>query len=87
MGEIDADNATAANRSKMYVNDGTAIQNNIQTGAVSTENSFSNMNIGAYLVDQGYIDGSIKEIIIWDTDQSTIRTDIRNNLNTFYSIY
>lgn len=87
MGEIDADNATAADRSKMYVNDGTAIQNNIQTGAVSTESSFSNMNIGAYVTNEGFIDGSIKEIIIWDTDQSTIRTDIRNNLNTFYSIY
>jgi hypothetical protein len=89
MAEIDADNATASNRSKIYLNAGSAIQNNTETGGQITANAGSILMISRYTSDSsgGELNGSIKEIIIWDTDQSTIRTDIRNNLNTFYSIY
>jgi hypothetical protein len=34
-----------------------------------------------------YVDGSIQEIIVYNSDQSENRADIESNINTFYSIY
>ena len=33
------------------------------------------------------VDGTIQEIIIWNSNQSSNRTNIESNINTFYSIY
>jgi hypothetical protein len=90
MDEIDADNATAADRSALYINGGSAIKNNTSTGAVTTSSSFSEMFIGIYttsLTIQGALDGSVKEIVVYNTDQSSKRVDMRGNINSFYSIY
>jgi len=89
MNEIDADNATAADRSAMYLNGGSAVKNNTSTGAVINDNSFEIMNIGMYVSDvlSGPFDGSIKEIVVYNTDQSSKRVDMRGNINSFYSIY
>ena len=47
---------------------------------------YSNL-IGASQYGSRYLDGTIQEIVIYDTDQSDNRTPIENNINTHYSIY
>ena len=32
-------------------------------------------------------DGKYHELILWDSDQSSNRTNIETNINTFYDIY
>jgi len=34
-----------------------------------------------------YLNGHSQELIFWNSDQSSNRTDIEDNINTFYSIY
>jgi hypothetical protein len=51
--------------------------------------SYSNLrfDIGAYLGPPRHLNGYIQELIIYPTDQSTNRTGIETNINTFYTIY
>jgi len=51
------------------------------TGIDSTKNGIGNFDSGFYA------DCKIQEIIIYDSDQSSNRTNIESNINTFYSIY
>ena len=34
-----------------------------------------------------YLDGTVQEVVIYNSDQSANRTNIEDNINTFYSIY
>ena len=34
-----------------------------------------------------HADGKMQEVIIYDSDQSSNRTGIESNINTYYSIY
>jgi hypothetical protein len=44
--------------------------------------------IGRYAsVNPLYVNGSLKEGVIWSSDQSSNRTGIESNINSFYSIY
>jgi hypothetical protein len=84
----DADNATAANRSEIFINNGTAIKNNIRTSSASAANATGNLTFGATSNGSFYrLNGGIQEILIYDTDQSSNRTGIRDNINTHYGIY
>lgn len=78
---IDADNGTAADRSELYRDGGTAIKNNSLTGTVSTNNASFDLEIFKNL------SGKLQELIIYSNDQSSNRTGIETNINDFYSIY
>jgi len=43
--------------------------------------------IGGGMYSQDNLDGTIQEIVIYNTDESANRTPIENNINTHYSIY
>jgi hypothetical protein len=84
----DADNATAANRSELYTNGGTAVKNNTRTSSVSTSNSTANLTFGGIANNAAYnLNGGFQEIIIYNSNQSSNRTGIESNINTYYSIY
>lgn len=84
---FDADNATAANRSAIYVNNGAAIQNNTLTNAPSGANSTFNMQWGAGGNGVVPIVGSLQRLVIWSTNQSANRTTINNITNDFYKAF
>lgn len=77
---FDPDNATAADRSEIYVNNGSATKGNTNTFTPSTSNATND-------ADFFLITGYVAELIIWNTSKAGDRTTILNNLNTFYSIY
>jgi hypothetical protein len=81
---VDADNATASQRSLMYLNNGSAIANNTSTDAPSTANAFANFSLGYDGVGTQQFTGHISELIVYDKhpDLNTLRT---NQLN-FYGI-
>ena len=86
----DPDNATAANRSSIKINNGSSIANNTQTNAVSASNPASTWFIGAYLND-GTTDrmiGEIAEIVVCTGAQATDanRTTLYNYLNTKWGV-
>jgi hypothetical protein len=85
--DIDADNATAAERNAMYINGGSAIKNNTSTGTPPTGNTSVNLALGQRTVGLFPLNGFIFEAIIWGNDQSTNRAAIETNINNFYSIY
>jgi hypothetical protein len=64
----DATNATAANRSDIRIKQGTAIKNNVQTGAVDNSNPASTLNLfdGLPGANEG-IDGQVGEFLIYDS--------------------
>jgi hypothetical protein len=43
--------------------------------------------LGATSVGNAFFGGAIQEVIVYPSDQSTNRTNIESNINTFYSIY
>jgi hypothetical protein len=81
---FDADNATASQRSLMYLNNGSAIVNNANTDAPSTANAFANFSLGDDGVGTQEFTGLISELIVYDKhpDLNNLRT---NQLN-FYGI-
>ena len=82
---IDANNATAANRSVININNGTDIKNNVRTEAPNNGNSTNNFTIGDGLFGSGSV--RYQEIIVFSNDKTADKTLIHNNINTFYSIY
>jgi hypothetical protein len=67
---------------KFRKNNGSEESNNSSTGILSNSNSI----IGAAGAGD-FWNGNIQEVILYSSDQSTNRTDIANNINSFYSIY
>lgn len=78
---IDGDNATASDRSELYIDGGSAIKNNTSTNAPTSADATDDM---AFFQR---IDGKAQEIIIFNSDQSSNRTDIEKNINTHFKIY
>ena len=78
---IDADNSTAADRIKVGLNGNTLETGNTQTAAPSTADSQLDFTI------YGGFTAHWQEIVVWNSDQSTNRTGIESNINTFYSIF
>jgi len=85
--EWDPSNSTASNRSKMYINNGTAIQNNSSNGTPSSSNATYDMNIGSLGSGISNLVGGICELIVYHADKNAQLTGINSNINTFYSIY
>ena len=83
--KFDADNATAANRSIMNVNNGTDIKNNSLSSTPSSSDASNNLYIGSGLF--GTFQGKHQELIIYGSDQTSNQSGIQSNINTFYSIY
>jgi hypothetical protein len=82
---IDADNATAALRNQMYVNAGSAIQNNTSTTAPSASNASYNLQIFSNGNNTFPMTGTMQELIIYPTQPS--QTGLRDNINSFYNAY
>lgn len=78
---IDADNSTAADRLKVGLNGNTLQTGNTQTAAPSTADSQLDFTI------YGGFTAHWQEIVVWNSDQSSNRTGIESNINTFYSIF
>lgn len=83
---IDADESLTENRSILNINDGSDIKNNTLTGTPTVLDSTRGLMIG-YQNTDSYFRGTMQEIVIYTNDQSSNRTDIKNNINTHYSIY
>jgi len=57
------------------------------TDADAPQNHVYTTQIGGGQYTNNNLDGTIQEIVIYDTDQSDNRTDIEYAINTYYSIY
>ena len=68
----------------VYLNgsvDGTVSHPNVRTGSVQ-------ISIGtSYTTSYGYFDGKMQEVISYQENKSAVRSDIENNMNSYYSIY
>ena len=87
--ELDNANGTAANRNKLYYNNGNAITNNTSTNAASSSNASFNLRIGVLSNNSSFFgfSGYMTEIIFYKGDKTASRTGIRDNINTYYGIY
>ena len=88
--DTDNGNATASLRSKMYVNNGSALSLNILTNTPSTANASQDLTMGASSsggAKYSYFDGGISQLIIYNTDQSGNRAGITTAINQQFSIY
>lgn len=85
---IDADNATAANRSVSSINDQADFSNNTASNSPSTSDASQIMTIGnSGKTASNFFEGKIQEILIFSTDKTSSKADIKSNINTYYSIY
>jgi hypothetical protein len=87
--DLDPGNATANQRGIVYYNSTTTLQNNTSTLTPSTSPASANLTIGRRAAVDGteYLNGYISEIIIYNSDQSSNRTGIETNINSYYGIY
>jgi len=83
---LDVNNATAANRSTLNVNNSSNINNNTNTATASTANSSRGLMIGGMTSDS-FFRGDMQEIIVYTSDQSSNKAGITENINNHYSIY
>ena len=85
----DNGNATASNRSKIYVNNGNALSLNTLTNTPSTADATSEFTIGSKSGSGkfNYFDGGISQLVIYNTDQSGNRAGITTTINQQFSIY
>jgi hypothetical protein len=86
---LDNGNATAAQRSKIYINNGSEIANNTATGtALNGYDIPSVFTIGTRrAATSNFMTGYFSEILFYNSDQSSNRTEIQNNINSYYAIY
>ena len=84
---IDADNTSATDRLIFNINGGSNIKPNIQTTSPSSANATHNLQIGANGNNVDLGDCKHQELIIYSSDQSSNRTGIESNINSYYSIY
>jgi hypothetical protein len=88
--ELDNANATASLRSKMFVNNGSAISLNTLTNTPSTSDATYTFFLGVAAgggARYGFLDGGISEVLLFNSNQASNRTGISSNINSFYSIY
>lgn len=87
----DPDNATAANRSAIYIDGGSAIKNNTLTNAVSTSNASFAMHVGTASNNTGAfpLTGAIAEVIVVTGANATEanRAALHNYLNAKWAVY
>jgi hypothetical protein len=88
----DPSNATAADRSEIFVDDGTAAKNNTLTNAVSTANPSRDMNVFGFGTDgsnSASFEGKLAEMIVVSGANATEtnRALIRDYLNNKWGVY
>jgi hypothetical protein len=87
----DVSNSTVSKRSGIASNGGTFQENNAINASTSTNNANRPISIGgspnASNVIQFYFLGNMQEMIFYPSNQSSNRTGIETNINSFYSIY
>jgi hypothetical protein len=87
---LDADNSIASQRSIVKINNNTDIALNTLLTTPSLLNATDNLKIcTAYFQGSNilFMLGDLQEIIIYPSDQTTNRTNINTNINTYYAIY
>lgn len=76
------------NGSGSYYKNSVAQSNNTITGsALSNTSTTAVFNIMARPTQSLYFSGYVSELVIYDSDKSADASNIRNNINTYYSIY
>jgi hypothetical protein len=84
----DNGNATASLRSSMYANGDNVQRNNTLNNTPLTTNASFDFTLGKRSSsNDSYLLGYISEIIIYNKSQSSNRTAIESNINSFYAIY
>jgi hypothetical protein len=63
------------------------VNNLLQTSGNTSSNAINNLGIGRDTDASDLLDGKYQELILYPSDQSSNRTGIENNINSFYSIY
>ena len=79
--------ATASARSTIEKNNGNAVTNNAATGTASTSDASRNIQLGQAANGGSFLNGYIQEFVIWNLGQTSNKTGIATNVNTYYSIY
>jgi hypothetical protein len=75
-------------RNSLYYNGGNLVQNNTLNNPASTGNAFNNMRMGRISNGTTFtMLGYMSEVIIYPSDQSSNRTGIETNINSYYGIY
>jgi len=78
-------NKTGSSGIKIYKNSTTSVSNTATTDLTGTNSYY--FTVGKDANAAIYLTGEIQEIVIYSSDQTTDRTNIESNINTFYSIY
>jgi hypothetical protein len=82
----DADNATAANRNKFAADGGTLLGSNPNTYTPSTAAASFDLNLGRYGGGALYLLGTFQELVLFDANHSSVRTDIETNIDNYFQI-
>jgi len=86
---ISANASPVSNRIIAKVNNNADISNNVLTGTASTSNSTYDFTIGRSNLTGGlfYMLGDTQELIVWGSNQTSNKSGISTDINTYYSIY
>ena len=85
---IDADNSTASNRLVGSINDQADFSTNTNLASTSTNDAASIMTIANSAVNVSTnFDGSIQELVIFSTDESSLKSSFLTNINNYYALY
>jgi hypothetical protein len=63
------------------------VNNLLQTSGNTNVNAINNLGIGRDTDASDLLDGKYQELILYPSDQSSNRTGIQTNINTYYAIY
>ena len=85
--QTDSDNGTAANRSYIRINSGTAIQNNSLTNSASASNASYNLNLGRSELPLGYFNGYFNEALLYSALKTSERVAIESNAMDYWLPY
>ena len=85
--QVDADNATAANRGGFATNANAFIRTNTSTTAPSALDASFNLQLGTCGNNVLPLIGYISEVIIFNADKTSADTSIRDNINAIYKTY
>jgi hypothetical protein len=84
----DPSNATAANRSLVNINSGSDNGNNSLTNAVSASNASNDLRLGRLSGSTTFpLNGTLQQLVFWDSDQSANRAAIEDLINDYYGIF
>ena len=83
----DPSNATASARNKIYLNSGSALQNNTNTDSVNTGTPYQTLTIGNVGIQNGPYVGTVGEVIVYSgqlsgTDVSTVQAYLKAKWGT-----